>query len=106
MIKAHVLNGAEILKPIGAFEHLIPMVKYHHEKYDGTGYPEGIHGERIHLGAQIIAVADCFDAMTCGRGYKSGMETKDAITELRRCKGSQFNPIYVDAFARVMGFGD
>jgi putative nucleotidyltransferase with HDIG domain len=106
MIKGHVLNGAEILKPIGAFEHLIPMVKYHHEKYDGTGYPEGIHGERIHLGAQIIAVADCFDAITCGRGYKSGLETKDGISELRRCKGTQFNPTYVEAFARVMGFGD
>lgn len=102
MIKKHPLMGKKILEPIKAFEEILPMVLFHHEKYDGTGYPHGLHGDSIPAGAQILAVADCFDAITCGRGYKQGTSLRDGMKELERCSGSQFNPIYVQAFKRVL----
>lgn len=102
MIKKHPVMGKKILEPIKAFEDILPMVLFHHEKYDGTGYPHGLHGDSIPAGAQILAVADCFDAITCGRGYKQGTSLRDGMKELERCSGSQFNPIYVQAFKRVL----
>lgn len=102
MIKRHPVMGNKILEPIKVFGPLLPMVLHHHEKYDGTGYPHGLHGDVIPVGAQILAVADCFDAITCGRGYKQGASLRDGMEELERCAGTQFNPEYVEAFKRVL----
>lgn len=102
MIKKHPVMGKKILEPIKAFEDILPMVLFHHEKYDGTGYPHGLHADTIPVGAQILAVADCFDAITCGRGYKHGSSQLEGMKELERCSGTQFNPLYVEAFKKVL----
>lgn len=102
LIKKHPIMSVEILKPIKAFEDILPMILHHHEKYDGTGYPHGLNGDVIPVGAQILAVADCFDAITCGRGYKKGNNIKDGMEELERCSGTQFNPEYVKIFRKVL----
>lgn len=91
-IKAHPLIGVAILKPIKELEPSLVGVKYHHERYDGAGYPEGLKGEEIPLIASIISVADSFDAMTRDRPYRLALQKNDAITEIQRLSGRQFNP--------------
>ena len=96
----HPMSGAEILNPIGEFEDVILGVKYHHERYDGKGYPFSLKGEEIPLIAAIISVADTFDAMTTDRAYKKALPEAEAIEEIRRNSGKQFNPTIVDAFLK------
>jgi HD-GYP domain-containing protein (c-di-GMP phosphodiesterase class II) len=79
-------------------------VLHHHERWDGTGYPDGTAGEEIPLGARIIFVADAFDAMTSDRVYRARLSDEEAIVELERCAGTQFDPAIVAAFAAEMGF--
>lgn len=88
----HPLLGAAILNPIKELEDAILGVKYHHERYDGKGYPEGLKGEEIPLVASIIAVADAFDAMTTNRPYRPALSKKEAIQEIERASGTQFSP--------------
>ena len=77
-------------------------MQYHHERYDGTGYPTGLKGNNIPLDARILAVADSYDAMTSERPYRPGKATKgQALEELKRCAGSQFDPVIVDAFVNL-----
>ncbi|MBU1121480.1 MAG: HD domain-containing phosphohydrolase [Candidatus Omnitrophota bacterium] len=102
LIKKHEIMSVEILKPIKPFNNLLPMILHHHEKFDGTGYPYGLSGDMIPRGAQILAVADVFDAITCGRGYKKGTTVGEAIVELDKNKGTQFNPAYVEAFKEAI----
>ncbi len=102
LIRKHPVIGVEILKPIKAFESLLPLILHHHEFFDGTGYPYGLSGDMIPRGAQILSVADVFDAITSGRGYKKGQNAREAIEELKRHKGTQFNPVYVDALIRFL----
>ncbi|MFC2173390.1 HD domain-containing phosphohydrolase [Acidobacteriota bacterium] len=97
----HAGYGAEILKPIKHLEKVIPGVKSHHERYDGTGYPEGLKGKKIPLVARIIAVADTFDAMTTDRPYRKSFSAKEAFNELKRHGGTQFDPKVVAAFFEV-----
>jgi HD-GYP domain-containing protein (c-di-GMP phosphodiesterase class II) len=78
-------------------------VLHHHERWDGTGYPDGLPGERIPLGARIIFVADAFDAMTSDRVYRRRLTEGDAVAELERCAGTQFDPSIVAAFADELG---
>lgn len=101
IISKHPMSGAEILTPIGEFQDVILGVKYHHERYDGKGYPFSLRGEEIPLIASIISVADTFDAMTTNRAYKKGLPEKEAIEEIERNKGKQFNPAVVDAFIKA-----
>lgn len=101
-IRKHEIISTEILKPIKAFKDLMPIILHHHERFDGTGYPHGLSGDMIPRGAQILAVIDAFDAITCGRGYKKGKSIPEAIEELERYKGTQFNPIYVEALKKVL----
>jgi len=75
-------------------------VRHHHESFDGQGYPDCLRGEQIPLGARIIAVADAFDAMVSARAYRKGRPVEEALAELRRCRGTQFDPFVVDAFFR------
>ena len=92
MIKLHCVNGYHILKNINAFPELAVGAKYHHERYDGTGYPSGLKGENILRCARIIAVADSYDAMTSNRSYRYALPQKIVRDEMEKGKGSQFDP--------------
>jgi HD-GYP domain-containing protein (c-di-GMP phosphodiesterase class II) len=97
-IKEHPMIGVNILKSIKELEGAVPGVKYHHERYDGQGYPEGLKEQEIPLIATIIAVADSFDAMSTNRPYRTAMGKVQAINEISRLRGRQFSPLVADAF--------
>lgn len=105
IIKRHPVIGYEILKSIDFLKEVTLLVKHHHERFDGKGYPDGISGEAIPLGARIIAVADTFDAMTSDRPYRKGLPIEVALEEIKRCSGTQFDPLVVDAFQTAFGKG-
>ena len=98
----HAKRGAEILSVNAALSQLVPLVKHHHEWYNGSGYPDRLAGETIPLGAAIISVADAFDTMTTDRAYRRARTLEAACQELRRSAGRQFNPAVVEAFMRVI----
>ena len=103
-VRAHATIGANLLSNVPMLERVRPIVLSHHERYDGTGYPMGLKEDQIPLAAQIIAVADAFQAMTAERPYRGAMSRKDALRELRANAGTQFNPVVVEAFiAAVTG---
>jgi len=99
-IKSHCQAGEHILTPIVEDKEILRAVRHHHERYDGMGYPDGLRGEQIPLGARILSVADAFDAMTSERPYRLAMSAQDACAEIERCKGTQFAPKVADAFFR------
>ncbi|MDF9408496.1 MAG: Cyclic di-GMP phosphodiesterase response regulator RpfG [Pelotomaculum sp. PtaB.Bin013] len=101
-IKKHPVIGCEIIKTIPGSQDISLMVLYHHERYDGKGYPAGLQGEAIPLGARILAVVDAFDAMVADRIYRPKLEREAAIAELMRCSGSHFDPSVVEVFCRVL----
>ncbi len=101
VMRRHPTDGAEILEQIAGLEELARIVRYHQESYDGTGYPEGLKGEQIPLGARIASVVDAFDAMITDRPYRKGMPIEKAIDELKRCRGIQFDPQVVDAIIAI-----
>lgn len=101
-MRHHPLIGANILKPVSFPWPILPVVRHHHEHYDGRGYPAGLRGEEIPLLARILTVADSYEAMTSDRPYRRGRSTREAIVELRRCAGTQFDPALVDAFTQVL----
>jgi diguanylate cyclase (GGDEF)-like protein len=94
--------GSSILNHMRNMNSIIPGVKHHHERYDGKGYPAKLSGKNIPLLARIIAIADAFDAMTNSRSYRSAMSISDALGELKRCAGSQFDPDLVKPFVEVV----
>lgn len=98
----HPLIGANILKPVAFPWAITPIVRHHHEYYDGSGYPAGLRGEEIPLLARILTIADSFEAMTADRPYRKGMSIEEAITELRRCAGTQFDPEIVEIFTELI----
>jgi len=98
----HPIGGENILKPVGSLARLCPIVRHHHERFDGKGYPDGLKGEDIPLAARILSVADSFDAMISARAYKPTRTRQDAVEELIRCKGEQFDPQCVDAFVAYL----
>jgi len=100
-IMQHSTFGAEILSHIKEFKDIIPGIRYHHEKYDGSGYPEGLKGTDIPVIARIIAVADSFDAMTTDRSYRRTLGYKAAFEELKNNAGIQFDPIAVKYFLEI-----
>lgn len=106
IMKTHTTRGAEILSPLTGFKECINGVKYHHERYDGQGYPEGLKGDEIPLVASIISVADAFDAMTTDRSYRRGLSKDNAITEIQVCGGSQFHPKPVKALVELFEKGE
>lgn len=91
-IKQHPVEGQNILRPLNFLNDVIPAVYHHHERYDGTGYPDGLSGENIPYWARIIQVADTVDAMTSNRPYRAAMSKFQAISELSRCSGTQLDP--------------
>jgi len=100
-IRRHTLIGERIVATAPALLAVAAVIRSSHERWDGVGYPDGLTAEEIPLGARIIAVADAFDAMTSPRPYTAARTPEEAVTELRRCAGSQFDPRVVDAFAEV-----
>ena len=100
-IKKHPEIGAKILRDIKQIEDIIPGVLHHHERYDGRGYPSKLAGENIPLMGRIICLADCFDAMTSSRTYRKAMPVEDALAEIRKCSGTQFDPKLAEAFLRI-----
>jgi len=100
-MREHPLVGAAILQPIKELEDSILGVKYHHENYDGSGYPEGLKGEQIPLIASIISVADTFDAMTTDRPYRRGLSKQEAVEEIKRVSGRQFDSLIADALIEL-----
>jgi HD domain len=99
-IQQHVVIGHRILADLHAIEHLLPGVLYHHERYDGAGYPEGLKGDAIPLLARILAVADSFDAMNTSRPYRTAMPPERVEEILRQGSGTQWDPLVIDAYAR------
>ena len=106
LIRRHPGTGARMLQAIGIRRDAVQGVLYHHERWDGAGYPIGCAGESIPLEARILAVADAFDAMTSIRPYRGPRAAPDALEELQRCAGSQFDPAIVSAFIAVCLDGD
>jgi putative nucleotidyltransferase with HDIG domain len=102
-ISNHCENGAAILSRAASLQKYIPAVRHHHEWFNGEGYPDGLGGENIPLHAAIIAVADAFDAMTSVRPYKHSRAREDALEELARFSGKQFNPRIVEVFHQIIG---
>ena len=100
-IKLHSLKSAEILRPLIFLGDVIDIVEQHHERYDGAGYPHGLRGEQIHIGARILAVCDSFDAMITDRPYRKALSLEEAVAEIKKCSGSQFDPKVVEAFLRL-----
>lgn len=105
IVKEHASLGMEILQEIDAFPEISLGAGYHHEKYDGTGYPEGLKGEEIPKIAQIISVADAFDAMYSTRPYRKRMKLEDCLEEIRKGEGTQFNPNIAEAFIELVHEG-
>ncbi len=104
-MKSHVVRGAEILKDFTLVEHATDGTRYHHERYDGKGYPDGLKGDEIPLYGRIISVADAFDAMTSNRVYRNHMDTDYVMNEMKRGRETQFDPDVLDAFFRLIDKG-
>ncbi|MEW6064557.1 MAG: HD domain-containing phosphohydrolase [Bacillota bacterium] len=101
-IREHSVMGANILKQIDTFSDLVAIVRAHHERYDGRGYPDGLAGEDIPLISRIITVADSFEAMTSDRSYRKRFTIEYALEELQRCAGTQFDPTIVNHFIQFV----
>jgi putative nucleotidyltransferase with HDIG domain len=101
VMKGHCSLGAGLLRRVESLSHLVPLVLYHHERFDGHGYPEGLTGKKIPLGARILNVADSFETITSDRVYHKARTAKEGLDEIRRCSGGQFDPEIVAAFEAV-----
>jgi len=97
-IKRHPCIGAQIIRGVSFLEAVIPLVYHHQERFDGNGYPAAVRGEAIPIGARIIAIADAYEAMTSDRPYRAAKSAREALAELKRCAGTQFDPQLVDLF--------
>ncbi len=102
IMKTHVEKGVKILEPLTDFKEVAEIVRSHHERYDGTGYPRGLKGDQIPIEARIVSVVDAFHAIVSTRCYDAGRPIEDAFQELERCAGSQFDPKVVEAFVTAM----
>jgi HD-GYP domain-containing protein (c-di-GMP phosphodiesterase class II) len=106
VMKSHPNQGARIVEPIPFMGEAVEIVRSHHERFDGGGYPRGLRGEQIPLAARIFAIADSFDAMTSDRPYRSALSTEEAVAEIRAGFGTQFDPRCVEAFEALAAEDD
>lgn len=108
-VKNHPCISSQIVSQIPNLSHIAGIIRHHHERFDGSGYPDGLRGDNIPLGAKVIAIADAFDAMTSSRPYRSAFEPREALLEIERGAGSQFDPImadtFIEAYREVYGEG-
>ena len=102
MVKKHPEMGTEIIKGVEFLKRAEPIILYHHERYDGKGYPHGLKGKEIPLLARIVSVVDAYEAMTSNRPYKKAKSKKEAEEELKRERGRQFDPEVVDIFLEIL----
>ncbi|MFZ5642080.1 MAG: HD-GYP domain-containing protein [Bacillota bacterium] len=102
VIRNHPAIGAKLLEPINFLTELQSIVVYHHERYDGSGYPHGLKGESIPYTARIVGIADTWDAMTSHRPYRQALKTEEALRELEKGSGSQFDPAMVNTFISLV----
>jgi HD-GYP domain-containing protein (c-di-GMP phosphodiesterase class II) len=102
MIKDHPVVGATLVSQVKGFGSLVPIIRHHHEHFDGGGYPDGLSGEDIPLEARILGVVDAFDAMTHLRTYRKALGKEEAIARLKDGAGSQFDPKVVKAFVTLL----
>src|SRR3982751_2915497 len=100
-MKLHASVGADILSAIDFPYPVVPIVRHHHENWDGTGYPDGLKGTDIPIGARILSVVDCFDALTSDRPYRPRLSDEDAIQILLERRATMYDPLIVDTFIRV-----
>lgn len=107
LVRRHPVIGERICAPLASFAAFGPIIRHHHERWDGTGYPDGLRGEAASLGARIVGIVDAFDAMTHDRPYRRALTTEQALEELRAQAGRQFDPdlarLFVDEIARLDG---
>jgi putative nucleotidyltransferase with HDIG domain len=101
-IRLHPAKGEEIVKAISFLKEVSTLIRHHHENYDGLGYPDGISGKKIELGAKILAVADTFDAMTSDRPYRKALPLDETVKELKQSKGTQLDPVILEYFLKVL----
>ena len=104
-IQTHPTAGAKLIGPAGPAQEALPFVLYHHERWDGDGYPSGRAGRDIPEGARLLAIVDAFDAMTTTRPYRGALPTSRAATEIERCAGTQFDPFLAHAFLAAWRVG-
>ncbi|MFA9422640.1 MAG: HD domain-containing phosphohydrolase, partial [Sedimentibacter sp.] len=102
ILKCHPENGVEIVRTVDALEEVLPIILYHHERYDGTGYPKALKAKDIPYLARILSIADSFDAMTSTRTYRQRKGYEEAIKELERCSATQFDPDITQEFIRML----
>lgn len=103
LIKTHPLVGETIIEPVPFLQDTKPIIRHHHERWDGYGYPDGLQGEEIPLLARIILIADAFDAMTSDRPYRKALSKEEAVREIVKHRGTQFDPDLVEAFLKGIG---
>ncbi len=104
-IQRHPDAGAKLISTVGPAREALPYVLYHHERWDGTGYPTRKRGTEIPEGARLLAIADAFDAMTSTRPYRRALPTSHALAEIERCSGTQFDPTMATAFLQAWSAG-
>ena len=104
-VQDHPSIAVNLLSGIDFLDDIVPVIAAHHERPDGQGYPAGIQGDALPDGARILAVADCFDAMTSTRAYRAAMDYEAAWAEMDRSSGTQLDPVYVDALRRRVDKG-
>ncbi len=100
-IRQQPSRSVELIKPVEFLKPVLPVILYHHERYDGTGYPSGLKKEQIPLGARVMSVVDAFEAMTRERPYRQRLSVKEAINELKANSGTQFDPVVVQSFIEL-----
>ncbi len=102
IMRTHPVLGGSVVSSVEPLAELAPVIRYHHERYDGAGYPDGLSGEEVPLASYVVAAADAFEVIVSRRSYKEARTVDFAVEELRRCRGTQFHPGVVDAFLRVV----
>jgi len=105
-VKMHPLRGAEMVKGVRFLERVTDMIRHHHERVDGRGYPDGLKGDQISTAAKIVNVADAFDAMTTDRPYRAGLTMEQAIGQMTEKAGTQFAAEIVEVFVRGLESGN
>lgn len=101
-IKKHVDHGVKILEDIKQLKDVVEIIKFHHERFDGSGYPQGLIGDEIPINAQIISIADAYDGMVSNRSYRHGLSHEEAVKRLEEQSGKQFSPVIVNAFKDIV----